>query len=658
MIAIPAIIHFLNRKKVIALDFSTLYFFKIIDKDSIQKIRIIQLLLLIIRTIIIFLIIMMILRPVIKGVFDRKNLTQSNLHVIIVDNTFSNQKDNEKIKSAAMDILNQIPQKGQLLWVNAIGGIQYAGLKDNFSKIKLPIESSYNASHISESLQLVELYAKDRYTSKEVYILTDRDKKNIQNLWEYIEKVNEINIYAIISNDMQRNLSISHASVGNEIIIPGHPFEIDVDIKNNGNTDIESALIQIVINNMSVGHQLISLSAYEEKKIQFKTILTSPGIHQVKIEIESDDRLEDNIYFLNLYIPKKREIALVGGSNQDFFYIKEALKALNKNNGLFAFSYYNSFHESNIYADQYDAVFMLGNSMSSLIGDSKVEEYLYNGGHLIILPTSDLVNTNKLTFKALDALLETNYDDISLVEIPNKSFQRLDLSSVGSNALQRLFSSNSGKDRNIHLFKYLTLPYRPAYTLLQTSEGSAIWNRHRMYNGIIDILGFDLTLEWTNFPLKGTFLPYMHFLIYSNVNREDINLTTDDNIYLSQIKYGRDMLFHIFPDGTREILINDDNAFTTDILKYPGFHSIIRGNEVLLRSAVNISESELLTNNLSFQDIDNSKPKNVYVMNIDEDIAGNIKKAKIGLEIWRYILYLLLILIIIEMLISNDIKKV
>ncbi len=51
--AIPLIIHLLNRRNLITIDFSTLRFLKLLEKESIRKLQVLQILLLILRTIII-----------------------------------------------------------------------------------------------------------------------------------------------------------------------------------------------------------------------------------------------------------------------------------------------------------------------------------------------------------------------------------------------------------------------------------------------------------------------------------------------------------------------------------------------------------------------------------------------------------------------------
>ena len=46
-------------------------------------------------------------------------------------------------------------------------------------------------------------------------------------------------------------------------------------------------------------------------------------------------------------------------------------------------------------------------------------------------------------------------------------------------------------------------------------------------------------------------------------------------------------------------------------------------------------------------------PENMQIIPMESDILTEIKHARIGVEIWRYILYLAIILLMIEMLISN-----
>ena len=116
--AIPLIIHLLNRRNLITIDFSTLRFLKLLEKESIRKLQILQILILILRTIIILFVVLMITRPVIKGIFNLQDSGESALHAIILDDSFSMKGSEDIVQNTAQSILEQIPNKNQLICKN------------------------------------------------------------------------------------------------------------------------------------------------------------------------------------------------------------------------------------------------------------------------------------------------------------------------------------------------------------------------------------------------------------------------------------------------------------------------------------------------------------------------------------------------------------
>ena len=133
--AIPLIIHLLNRRNLITIDFSTLKFLKLLEKESIKKLQVLQILLLILRTIIILCIVMMISRPVINGIFNLQNSGESALHVIVLDDSFSMEGSRDHVQNTVRKILNQIPDKNQLIWINTNSGLQFKGLREDIPQI-------------------------------------------------------------------------------------------------------------------------------------------------------------------------------------------------------------------------------------------------------------------------------------------------------------------------------------------------------------------------------------------------------------------------------------------------------------------------------------------------------------------------------------------
>ena len=89
-ISIPLIFHLIKQKKYRSINFSTLRFFKDIQKDTISKISLINILLLIIRTLILLFIILMLSRPLKHSKYSSTYLNDNTLVTILIDNSFSN----------------------------------------------------------------------------------------------------------------------------------------------------------------------------------------------------------------------------------------------------------------------------------------------------------------------------------------------------------------------------------------------------------------------------------------------------------------------------------------------------------------------------------------------------------------------------------------
>ena len=153
--AIPLLIHLMNRKNIITIDFSTLRFLKMMEKESIRKLKLLQLILLIIRTIIILLIIFMITRPVVTGVFSPHNSGESAVHAIILDDSFSIQGNADIIKKTVGSILLQIPNKAHLIWINSSKGIQYNGLKEDLPPLRNLLIYTHLAGKVSDGLNIL-----------------------------------------------------------------------------------------------------------------------------------------------------------------------------------------------------------------------------------------------------------------------------------------------------------------------------------------------------------------------------------------------------------------------------------------------------------------------------------------------------------------------
>lgn len=602
---------------------------------------------------------MMISRPVINGIFNLQNSGESALHAIILDDSFSMSGNRENIQHTVRKILNQIPDKNQLIFINTNGGLQFKGLREDIPPFESLVKSTFLGESVNNSLNILKVNSEGEFTSKELYILTDGQNSSIKALIENSDQLDSFHIYSFIAPKIENNLSVVKLHIVNEILLPNNQMEIEVSVQNSGVANIENRLLQLIINEMIVGQQLISIKSGNTKIFTFKTALSKSGSHSGIVEIDRDNRMEDNRFYFTLNIPNRHKVAIISDSKESSYYIRESLNALNKYGESLIISEFIDFNSPQLKIYEQDIIFHLNPEILGDISDSKIEEYLYNGGHLVIFPH---IYSDGNTFEYINNIwsdISNDYKFLSKSSLVDGSYQELNLNSVQLYELHNLFASQNTQDRNIKLFGYLSLPFYPKFTMLQLNDGSPIWNRYSVHSGILDVFGFALNLNWTNFPIKGSFLPFTHYLIYSNTsNKHDIYKSTGTSWEKVLEKYYSNKIYHISPDGTKEILLNDENnKIKVDFLKTPGYHKLYTDDVEIEKIAVNINSQELQSQLLDFEAIKEFIPGNIEVISMNDDILSAIKQVRIGVELWRFFLYATILLLILEMIISNAKKQ-
>ena len=85
--------------------------------------------------------------------------------------------------------------------------------------------------------------------------------------------------------------------------------------------------------------------------------------------------------------------------------------------------------------------------------------------------------------------------------------------------------------------------------------------------------------------------------------------------------YYSNTIFHVLPDNSREIINADENNhLLTDILNYPGQHSIQTDGVNIGQVAVNIDETELNCNYITIEELQNKATENIQIIPIESDI--------------------------------------
>jgi uncharacterized membrane protein len=678
--AIPVLIHLLNLRKLKKIDFSTLTFLKELQKNKIRKIKLKQWLLLALRFLIIFFLVGAFARPAIKSVaISGTSSSAKTTAIFIIDNTFSMSVVNEKgsylnrVKQAAKTLLGQLQEGDDVTLI----------LESDLSKMEIQSTTNLNdfkkqidetdISFISGTIHNAILKAADileqsKNFNKEIYLFSDFQKSRLSNPAESISDLSQllnekVKLYLFDFSDKETfNVGIDNFEVNNQIFEKSKPISFTVTITNYSEQPVNNLVVSLFINGERSAQQSINLADRESKKVLFETVLKSTGNVDIMIEIEDDDILQDNKRFLSLTIPEKISVIIFTENEADSKYIELALNADVESERV-SITKKNFAQLPSVNLNSYDVVVLTGSNYSS-----RLAGYLFNGGGVFLMPGS---NTNLNTFKDATSKLQL---PLPVSEVGKdgeiQSVAVFDKTDFEHPIFLDLFENNLKKQIEspdiYHYFKIFT--QGKGKNIISLMDNSSFLSEYKIGRGKALLMSVAPTLDWTNLPLKGIFVPIIYKSIFYlaskdrqiavNIAGDNVNINLQNNT-LPQIKV-------LKPDNSEEY-INLNNQSGQDDISYSktdvaGNYKVFSGQKLIDNFSIDPNLLESNITKLTSSEIDDYLKKinfkgTYYKFEPDENYSLKIQQARFGSELWRLFLIVAFILAIVEMLVARSVKK-
>jgi len=668
LITVPILIHLLAKRKKEIIHFSSLRFLKILESRKIKKLRIQQIILLILRCLIILFIIMAFSRPTLKKSSEGKFGTNlKTTSIIILDNSLSsmagsgNQQFYENIKNCAVEITKSFNENDQIYIIPSseigkISAYQFTDLAKSKSIINdsKPSYSSINLQKLVSDAEKIVSTSKN--FNKEIFLLTDLqrtniDNKNIQEL--PTENYNKPKLFILTDSQLKKNnLAVTDIILKSQILQKNKKIEIETIVANNGDNPVNDFLVNLYVAGRRIAQKTIDIEKRASESITFTFIPEIYGLISGFVEIENDLLEEDNKRFFDLYIPNKIEVLLVSDKNNTKNYIKLALNPLSTDSSLINLKTINTNEFSKINVDNYDLLIFenIKNITNSDIYRLKI--FLSNRKGIIFLPDEqmDINYYNNTIAKNLNipkilSLQKSTGTDKGFVTFGRIKFNHPIFTGLFEKEKKTIDSPN--------FYDFFNLEKTPnSDAIIEFSNGNPFLIESNLNNGKIILFACPQNLEWSNFPLKGIFAPIMNQLTFYLSTETFINkksLLIGDEISFSTLHKSKNFEIEK-PDGFKEkpevqiqsnkFLINFSN---TDI---PGIYKLFADDKLIKIFSVNIDpkESDLFKPNIDEIKSITGAEKIIY-FDKEKDISTTIKQSRLGKEIGKYFLIATLILI-------------
>jgi len=696
-IAIPLIIHFINLRKPERLPFSTISFLEELQKSTIKKIKIKEYLLLAIRILAISLLALGLARPFLSPE-SVSGIASGNKPIVfsfLVDNSPSMVQIDEngpyldQAKQLIEKIVNQANDNDRFIIFNTNGElINPNKLSKNsvgnlLKKIKVQNKGDFTEQRLHH---IIEMNQKIRNRREIFYWISDGQRTQIDHALGEDDKMgdktnNEIPLstyFVQIGSKSNGNVAITKVSIPDKIISYGKKVTVVVNVTNYNDEPTVNQFVSLKTRGKMAGQYEVQLKPHQSKKFAFEVPADVKGYLKGKAVLEGDSYNFDNVRYFSIKIPATKSILLVTPGNitsttgRKESYLFSALKAAEETNSQITLKRITVDQMSQTKWRNYDAIIL--NGLQSIPGYlvQDLQNYIQNGHGLVFYPSekADIHSYNDF----LSTMNAGHFKGIRGEYASFKPIAKFHSLSEGHPIFKDIFEKKENEQLKIELPSlYYYLVYQPgekagADIILKSNLSEPLLSEQRFGKGVILISSFGTDPGWSNFPANALYAPINY--------RMALYASSSESGGLADFTLGKTFKWLIpYQSKTVTISLNDEKV-RPDVkstiqgteLTYkgeewePGWAEISSGKKKnVIAVNQNIMESDFGTlHNKKLSKILRAHFRNVSLIKrsnlTSNDIDRKINAASFGTEIWNWFVWVGLLLLIIETLISKSLK--
>jgi len=418
-VAVPIIIHLLNRRKFQKVVWAAMRFVKVSMEQNRRRMEIEDMILLALRCLLLLLLALALARPAMRSstsdLFGQSKVTA----VIVLDNSASMgvsdglQQRFDKGRKAAEQVLDTLPTGSAAAVFLASDGVN-AAIPEPTHDLNLARKVIRDAPLSDRATDLFAAIEKAHETlrgrtslGKEVYVITDGQ----QSAWRQLGDIQKLLAKAkdargdqsvqtrvvLVGEPEERNLGVTDLRVTGGLTPVNRPLRFEARVTNHGKHEATGVRVTLQVNAEPPGDDVVipNIPAGESRAVSLFARLRTEGFHSITARIPDDRFAADNRRTLSVRALREVRVLLVDGNpgaeprDAETFFLAHALVPVvpEEAEGYFikpAIIPVADLAEQRL--DDFDAVVLANvpEFPASLV--TTFEQYLRRGGGLLIFP--------------------------------------------------------------------------------------------------------------------------------------------------------------------------------------------------------------------------------------------------------------------------------
>lgn len=569
-VAVPIIIHLLNRRKFQRVVWAAMRFLRVSVEQNQRRMRIEDLILLILRCLLVALLALALARPALRsamaGIWGAKVTG-----ILLLDNSYSmSQTDGissrfEKAKQAAEQVVGATPVGSALAVYLAsdTANMVIAEPTHDLNLVRKVIREARLSDRTTDMLavlkQATETLRRTRGMRKEIFLVTDTQALGWRQLGE-IRKLldaarqDQVKVHLVfVGEQAEQNLGVSRLRLASGLTPVNEPLRFEVQLSNYGREEARSVKVSLSVDgDPPMDERVIDgLAGGASKSVSLFGKLRTAGFHSVTVKTAPDRLPADDWRALALRAVKEVRVLLVDGDpgreprDSQVFFLRHAFQPVPLAEASQYFIKTTTIvapEIPNVRFDDFDAVVLAGVAEFPVNMVAALEQYLRRGGGLMIFPGpgtqassfNDLLVAKHKLLPATFGQLRGQADrDDQYFALQNKDYTH-PLVEIWSDPGAGTLASA----RFYRFFELVPVPWQaPSLTnvteaseageprvVLRFADGIPALMERAYGLGRIIQFGSTANTAWNDLAVRPAFLPLMHRALGAMVQHQDERL--------------------------------------------------------------------------------------------------------------------------------------
>jgi len=677
--AIPILIHLLNRRRVKKVYFSSLEYLKSLQKTRMRRLKIKQLLLLLIRILAVLFIVAAFARPALRGGYTAGlGAAAKTSAVIMLDNSLSMSAETregslfEQGQIFASSLLDAFSEGDEILFATFnhdleasedgftldLDALENSVIESRLSYASTDPRKSVDAAfeHLDESgnlhreLYIISDYAEDSWRE----FVIDRDDPESENTRVYLVG---------IADPEPDNIRTTDLDFGRQLIYPNRPVEITASFANDNPRRVSGVLASLFVDDKRISQTDFDIPASDRASAEFSFTFTDFGLHSGFVEAPDDRITADNRCYFCVSIPRSIKVLVIGENESDNHYLRLAIKPQPETPTQMEVRSVGmaGLPSEDIYA--YDCIVLNGIDYMAESDFSRIENFVASGGNILIFAPPSGDNRFYGT-RILERRFDADY--LGAVQMQDESgYMTLERLLLSHPIFSRYSSVDEDRIPEIRFEQIMKIrPGQNSRTLAWFSSGDPAILESEWGQGRAILMASDLdpgSNRFINHPLFVTFVNRSIEYLSADLTRVTERYTTEDVIErsLSNIDPASRIELRA-PDGSTELLAPNFSGNTAYLTirdaGIPGIYRVSANDSTVDMFAVNIPNDETMQTYLAASDVEEKFSEySTAMLSVDDDaFIEEIRRNRHGREIWKPVLIIGLLLLALEMVVARS----